>query len=935
MRTPTPHAGPSPSAAGDRPLPPPDPDRRRDAPGGTPPPSGTGTGSTAPPPSRPAAGSSGEVVRPLAGPPPPPIPVALPAADDTPRSTAATWVAATGALLLLVAAGIFLAVSWEVLGVTARVAIVASVTAAAIVGGHLLRRVLPAVGAVVFHLGALLLPIDAVGLALQLDLSLAATWTLAGLATVTTLPPLAIAGRSRFLAGAAVAGVPVLATGVGLAGHVAPSLLVAAAGFLALATLRLRTTRVARVWQAGPVALATTSVLLPLFAASVDLAVARGQLVAAVRAAGWAPSSWVVPTIAGALAVSTVTVRAWTARSRHLAGAVPVLAAVATLVALLPPGTPRLALLLAGPVFALLVQVVALLSGDEPTWSAPLRWAAGAVEIVGALGLVAVLPVVVAPSSAVGTVGDTELAAALAVASIAWGVAGLRRILTGRRGSPVLPLVGAGAALTAAGSLAAFLPLAAAPLVASGLVAVVAAAWLVPPVPAATSRWSAPTWTAAATALLLIAAAAAMDTAVALPVAALAAPLGGGHVARLLAEEHPLPLFTGAVTVPVLALASTVLAGATAPVAPLTVGLTWVVLQLVAVVIALFGLATVVDRLAAIADLVRGVAVAALLLALPASAVPWGVVDGVVTRGQLVGVELLRPVPQAVLVLAPALLWLVADARRRGRLAIGLLAVPVAVRLAASLAAAAGAGPVGIGAVLLGLGLAATVVALTATSRQLVWPMGAAAALHVLPGWALIGATPHVRALALIALGLVGVAAGVVRRNLVVGHLGGAVATVGLWSLLHLSGITAVDVWLLPVAAQLVAAGWTARRASRVSSWAIDVPPLLLVAVPALAERLANGPGWHTILAGGIALVAVIHGGASGRGGPLTVGIVVLVSVVLVETIAYAALVPTWAWFAAAGVVLLVAAVLIERHGLSPTRAVARLRDLAGDEPRR
>src|SRR6056297_1236025 len=150
-------------------------------------------------------------------PPTPPIPPPQPRASHDParsRSTAAAWVAASGALLLLVAAATFLAVSWSLLTLPARIGIVAALTGAALLGGHRLRARTPAVGAVVYHLGALLVPVDVLGLALHLEVDRARTWALVGATAVTVLPPLAAAGRSRLLAWGGVAGIPVLATGV-------------------------------------------------------------------------------------------------------------------------------------------------------------------------------------------------------------------------------------------------------------------------------------------------------------------------------------------------------------------------------------------------------------------------------------------------------------------------------------------------------------------------------------------------------------------------------------------------------------------------------------------------------------------------------------------------------------------------------------------------
>src|SRR6056297_385217 len=68
------------------------------------------------------------------GPPPPVVrpPVHGPARPGGRRVSLAAWVAGLGALLLLAAAATFLAVSWEVLGATARIAIVGGLTAAAV-----------------------------------------------------------------------------------------------------------------------------------------------------------------------------------------------------------------------------------------------------------------------------------------------------------------------------------------------------------------------------------------------------------------------------------------------------------------------------------------------------------------------------------------------------------------------------------------------------------------------------------------------------------------------------------------------------------------------------------------------------------------------------------------------------------------------------------
>lgn len=905
---------------------------------------------------------------PGATPPPPPAEPRLPAHDTTSRTTAASWVAATGALLLLVAAGTFLAVSWDALGLTARVAIVGSVTAAAIVGGYHLRRTLPAVGVVIFHLGALLLPIDAVGLGLQLGLPAATTWILAGAVALLALPPLAIAVRSRTLAAAALVGAPTVATGLGLAGVADPAFAVAVAGVLGLAALRLRGSRVGRIWRGTAVTLATVAVLVPLLAALLDVSLAEGQIVTAIRSAGWAPSGWLWPAIAGVLATLTVAAAARLRASRRLATYVPVVAVIATIVALLPEGTPRLAALLAAPVLLLLLQLVAMLVADDATLGAPFSWIAAIGELVAAaIAIVPVAVVVITPTLVISGDRDGELAAALFVAAAAWSVGVLRRAVGGQGRSGALPIVAGLAVLHAVAGLAALAPTDAAPVLPVLLTGLAGLALLVPltdlepaarrpvsapsaasgPVSGATdgssstasaSRWQAPAVVLVASALLFLACAAAFGTVVALPVAAVAAPILGLHLRALLVATHPHATLTTVVTLAPVVVIGMALGGLSEPAAATELGPMWTrAIQSGVQVVALLGTAVAVDRLRGAADAVRTLVLFPLLLPGAIRYVPDALTDTITTSAQLNALELLSPIPTLLAVLVPALVWLVIDAVRRERVYVAVVAAPVAARALAAGVAALGVGPLVLGIVLLAAGLAAVAIAVAIAvargTRELGWPAGVFAVLTVPAGWALAAVAPEALSIALIALGTAGVVAGARRRSHLIGHGGGVIAILGIWSLFDLRAVTAVDLWLLPVAIQLVVAGMGARRRGRLSSWAIDVPPLLLVAIPALSERLADGPATHTLLAGLVAIVAIIYGGASGRGGPLTVGMLVILAVVTIETIAFAALVPTWAWFAGAGAVLIAAAVLIERHGLSPTRAVGKLRDLAADEP--
>jgi hypothetical protein len=860
------------------------------------------------------------------GPPPPP-PAALRRDDRGARATAATWVAATGALLLLAAAGTFLAVAWDTMGLAARVAVVAAATGTAILGGHRLRGPLPAVGAVVFHLGALLVPVDVLGLALQLDVSAGGRWLVTGASAVVTFAVLAAAGRSHVLAWGAVAAVPVAATGIGLTTGMAASLALAtgavlvtvaasAAGLLVPAprTVDRALPAVARVPQVAGGVLGVAAVHLPL-AVGVLTAGADRWFGRDLAAAGWT-TSWELTLLSAGLATGVVGAVASRLRSRVLAGFVPVSAATAAILVAAPAATPDAVVVLVVPVLAATLQLAALATVRDPFWSGVTRVAAGATEVLG-LAVVPVALWVVLQPWAPAEPADPATVTAWAVVGLAWAFALTRRVVvtTWRRdlavaaaGMVVLHVVAAVAVVSPGTMLRPWLLLAAAvgSLVwvpfggSSGTRRAVDAGW-----PAAiglavgsTSLALAVAWTSphvVPVALLAV-------TVLALHAAAAARATAGDGASALAA------LLPAAVGIVLLAASAPGAGGIPAP------G------RAVGAVALLLVLAAISDRVPLAADLVR-VTAAAVAAVAPAASVSVVGLD----LGQRVVLDLGAAHAGAIPVTVLAATWLVVAAVRNGRPWLAALAAPVAVRAVLSISLVLGAPVpwVGVG-LLVVAGVAAVVLADTGR-----WRLPAAALVLVAAptGWLLLGDDPTLRAWATIATGAVLVAAGVLRRNVVVGQLGGVVATVGVWRLFALAEVTAADVWVLPVAVQLAVAGRLARRRGA-SSWVADVPPLLLVAVPALGERLAGGPGWHALLAGTVGVVAVAVGGVRRLGGPLVVGSLVLAAVAVVETLAVVASVPTWAWLALGGASLLGAAVAIERSGTSPVVTARRLVDV-------
>lgn len=881
------------------------------------------------------------------------------------RSVAATIVAATGALLLLAAAGTFLAVSWDVLGVTARVAVVGTATAATIVGGRLLQRRLPAVGQVVFHLGVLLVPIDAFGLCVQLGASRAVTWSTVGATALVALGVGAAYVRSPWLAAGAVVGVPVGATGLALAGLGAAPVLVAIAAVLALPAAWLRRDdgqvtvsptasptgtpaeapapaptadavtdpepdetrpplspgRVVAWW--APV-LAVVTVVAPMAALVAQIIVEGafgrvGPILAAIVDAGWPPQGWVPVVVAGTIAVVVVAVVAAVRRHPVLAGLV---ALVATMVVanLLVADTPSLAQWLAPPLLLLVVEVVALASVGDRRLAETTVIVARCVEAIAAVTVPATM-VVVASVTEFGA-DHRHGAAAATVGAVAWLVAAARRWLARSRSTvwsatagavtPAIQLCLVAAVLAAAtaatllgpvsGIGLALVVVAVAALallrgaggpgmltsllvVALGSVALTAATTSTRLVPASSASWRA--WLVAGMVVGVVVAWAFVRRVV----AHLAVSREAGTLAALLL----LPLLLG----PVVATGHATEQLAGGDVSTAAAGLL------------LLGLAVLLDRLRPAADALRIIAVA---VALFAGATEASALDGAAA---------------AVITTLVVAAGLTAELLRTGR-GILLVAVgPVAVRAVAGVLWATTSSRTATGAVLLAIAVATALVAVAIERHRVATTVTSVVAL--VPGVVLLAPYRWAIAWATVAVGLAVLATGALRREVAIAHVGGAFTTLGVWQLLVLGDIGHLDAWVAAPALHLWLTASAARRAGRISSWVADVPPLLLVAVPAVLERLAGGNGWHAGAAGALGLVAVIGGGYGRHAGPLLTGAVVLVGVVVVEVVAVVAAVPTWVWLAVGGVVLVAAAILIERSGGGPASPVRRLRDVLSE----
>lgn len=852
----------------------------------------------------------------------------LPRHPSSTGPVAATWVAGTGAFLLVAAAAVFIAVQWDRLPEVAKLALVGALTGAFLAGGRLLRRSLPATGDVLFHLGAFLLPVDLAGLGLRASVGWRPLLVAEGVLGVAVLGGLGAASGSVVLAWAAAASMVVLALGVAAVSPLPAVVPLAAAAVAAhLAGRR----RAALAWS-------TLAVLAPVvgFAAS---AVVEGSMAPGAGVLADLGAEGGLVALTGCLAGAVVLSREARARHDLALAAVAVAGFVAALVTTWAgAGIPGRTTLLALPAAFLAVEVAAVLCRRDPFWR-PLaaggatvaEGLAGAVGGVWTAGLVLAAPIVETGLDLMSDVPGWEPqpaeGAALAILAVAWLVAGERRN-PGGHGAPapagtaraVLanPWTAALAALAAVAAVE--VATASGPAASAALVAVAAAlVWGRRPAAVMVGAGLAVWAPVAVTNHPALALAAGMAGTTVCALAAASAGAAGprtspsaGFSAAAVWRARPLDLGTSpaaalwrarALAV-VLTLAALAAAAAGAGLATPALGGTG---ALAAFVVQAWMVATLLHPLDPMAaHLARA-----------------GMVSGV-------AVALTAPVGVGVPASVVATALLAGDAVRLGRPRIGMAAgatLQVAVALLAGMAGfdVAGTGLVLVlGAVVWG-GLAAVV---EGDWRE---PFVAAAGLGMAAGLLLATADPVVLADAMIVSGGLVIAAGVVGGNRAMAHAGGAAATLGVLGHLDAANVIALEPYVAPVALHLVVAGWSARRSGRLSSWVAYGPAIALLGASALAERLAGGPAWHSLVAGAVGVAAVATGGWQRLAGPLFLGTGLLVAVTLNESLGALAGVPTWGWLAAGGCLLLAVGVALERADASPAEAGRRLVDVISE----
>ncbi|WP_432557352.1 SCO7613 C-terminal domain-containing membrane protein [Granulicoccus sp. GXG6511] len=145
------------------------------------------------------------------------------------------------------------------------------------------------------------------------------------------------------------------------------------------------------------------------------------------------------------------------------------------------------------------------------------------------------------------------------------------------------------------------------------------------------------------------------------------------------------------------------------------------------------------------------------------------------------------------------------------------------------------------------------------------------------------------------------------------------VLTLASWTWLMHQGVTLVEWYTLPTAAVLLAIGTrTLRRDRAASSWRTLLPGLLFGVLPSTTLALSEPISIRALIVGVAAVALILVGLVRHLAACFVVGAIVLALLAVVELWPYAAYVPRWAGFAAAGVLLVAIGVRWE----------ARLRDL-------
>jgi len=821
----------------------------------------------------------------------------LPRTDDFTR-TGALWVTGTGAFMLVVASAIFVAVRWDQMPEASKLAVLGALSGSALLAGRRLRRRLPATGAVLYHLGAFLLPVVAAAVAVRFDAGWQELLLIEGVTGTVVFTALERVERSVVLRTAAAISVVVAALGMGANAGVVPSATLAAAAVVAEVTRRRH--------------LATFWALVGGFAPAVALAaplLSSTTVLDELALTGATASRLAIASAVVAAGVLLVEARA----RRDLvllvsAGAALGLGAVTTWVDLSP--AVELAWLASALAF-LAVELTAWFVRRDAFLAAPARVTAIASEVGAAVvTLTLAVPVLIAPrwfGDLLDPGIDGRILTAAIVAATAWLIGDMRRRVEDNTPQAIALLVGSGwwpatfgiAATVVVGVAIGTASAPATAITMTGLAAIVVLSGR--PFGHATAGW-----------LVLTAVLAATDQ----PTIACACAFAGMLVlcaAAIVRARQATPDIDDAYLSAAYAWSLAGLAILTLLVAlPIALGPFDDLWVLVGWVGACWTAAVALDRAPRrgptryLGSVGRVSSLAVVLAALFVGAEATAVTFAIIT---ILGTI---------------------DAMRRREIADGLVA--------------AAAGPIALAATVLALDGSTAMAAIVLSVTTLLVTVASVAirprwrpVAVALAAWATtlampMGATDAAAfATVLLFTGAALVVAAVDRRSGVVGAAGGAVTSLGIWSHLDAAGVEATDAYVAPVAAGLLVAGFLARQRDGLTSWAAYGPAIGLLGAAALAERFASGSGVHALAAGIVGTVAVAVGGWRRLAAPLLLGTALLVAVVVSETMAYTATMPTWGWLALGGAALVAAGIAMERAEVGPIETGRRVLDVVHD----
>lgn len=784
------------------------------------------------------------------------------------RRTGATWVAATGAFLLLAAAAVFVAARWSAIPDGAKLAMLVAITGGCILGGDRLRRTLPATGNALFHLGALLVPIDGVALGLRTDLPWQQLLLLDSVIAVAVLTICAQRVGSVVLAAAASGAVIATAIGVAAVTPLPASFVLAA--FALGACFVKRVERHAFVW-------ATVAAIAPLSLLALD-GIVTGQGVA--RDLGGLAVSWPWSIATGAL-VTIVVLRG--ARVRRE----PVLALIALagwvahgIAAWSDAQVPAVVEILAPAALFLVAELVILAVRRDQFWAKPADVAGRVLEVIAAV------PTLVAIPAGVLFVHfewqETSWAVAATITTLAWIVAERRRV----SGRPTRALCLAGAAAAASFGIAA--ATGSALIVAGGALAIA----LITVFTVDRARCALVAYCAAMYSTWVVMTEPQFSFAGGLAAAAVIAVAVFWSRGRN--EERATGLYLA-----LLAFGLGIVGGA-AVTPPLLMMLSWPIVA--------WGLALLAER----TEIGSEHAMRALAFGVLVSFGDVPTVQAVITCGVLAAL-------------------CAADAVRLRNVHLAYLAIAPLVYGEAIALMLSGFEP-GVGGVVLCAG-ASVFLGIAACVRD-PWraPLAAAAAATAALGLIAAAPSPETFGAALMIVGALILATGLVIEKNEVSFAGGGAATLGFWMVLGANHVMISELYLAPVAIMLLIGGAMLRMnpSTRPSSWVAYGPAIAMLAASGIAERIGGGSAYHSLFAGAVGVAAVAFGGWRRSLAPLLLGTATLVVVVAREGLDSGAGIPTWAWLAAGGLALIGSAVAMERNDMSPVEAGRRLVDVMG-----